>query len=66
MKLALSPVGFLGTLLTAAMAIAPIPQVTFILQIATASALAGSAVALRAHHRNPHANTWRITTAWGP
>jgi len=18
-----------------------------------------------AHHRNPHANTWRITTAWG-
>lgn len=45
-------------------ALAPITELAFVLQLAGLGAGIGSAVALRARHRDPDADTWRITTAW--
>ncbi len=46
------------------LALAPIPELGLALQLAGLGAAAGSAVALRARHRNPDVDAWRITTAW--
>ena len=48
----------------ALLAVAPVPEVAFVLQAAAVGAAIGSAVGLRARRRDPHADTWRITTAW--
>lgn len=48
----------------ASLAVAPVPELGFVLQIAGLGAAIGSAVALRARRRDPAADTWRITTAW--
>jgi hypothetical protein len=45
-------------------AIAPVPELAFLLQTTAVCAALGSAVALRAKRRNPEADTWAITTAW--
>jgi hypothetical protein len=44
----------------------PIPQVDFVLQIASGVALLiGGPLALRAQRRYRNANTWRVMTCWG-
>lgn len=45
-------------------ALAPVPELGLVLQLAGFGAAIGSAVALRAKHRAPTVDTWRITTAW--
>jgi hypothetical protein len=52
--------------LAAIFAVGPAPQVSLVLQVASAVALLiGGPLALRAQSRNPNANTWRIVTCWG-
>ena len=48
----------------ALLAVAPVPEVAFVLQTAAVGAAVGSAVGLSARRRDPDADTWRITTAW--
>lgn len=48
----------------ALLAVAPVPELAFILQAAAVGAAIGSAVGLRARRRDVDADTWRITTAW--
>lgn len=45
-------------------AVAPLPTVGFVLQMAALGTAIGSVVALRAKRRDPEADTWSITTAW--
>lgn len=45
-------------------AVAPVPAIGFVLQVAALGTAIGSVVALRAKRRDPHADTWAITTAW--
>ena len=45
-------------------AVAPVPAIGFILQMAALGTAIGSVVALRAKRRNPDTDTWAITTAW--
>ena len=50
----------------AVLAVGPVPEVSLVLQVASAVALLiGGPLALRAQRRNPQANTWRIVTCWG-
>ena len=46
------------------LALAPVPELGFALQLAAAGGALGSAVALRAKRRPVEVDTWRITTAW--
>lgn len=50
---------------TASLAVAPVPELGFVLQVAGLGAAIGSAVALRARRRDPEVDAWRIATAWG-
>jgi hypothetical protein len=46
--------------------VGPVPQISFVTQVASAFALLiGGPVALRAQRRYAHVNTWRIVTCWG-
>jgi hypothetical protein len=47
-----------------AAALAPVPEVGFVLQLAGVGAAIGSVVALRARGRDAEVDTWRVTTAW--
>lgn len=49
---------------TAVVAVAPVPAIGFVLQMAALGTAIGSFVALRAKQRDPNADTWSITTAW--
>ncbi len=46
------------------LALAAIPELGLVLQLASTGAAVGAAIALRARRRDPDADTWRITTAW--
>lgn len=46
-------------------ALAPIPEVAFVLQSAAVGTALGSAIALRAKRSYRDVDTWAITTAWG-
>lgn len=46
------------------LAVAPVPELGFVLQAAGLGAAIGSAVALRARARDAEVDTWRIATAW--
>lgn len=48
----------------ASLAVVPVPELGFVLQVAGLGAAIGSAVALRARGRDAKVDTWRITTAW--
>lgn len=48
----------------ASLAVAPLPELGFVLQAVGLGAAIGSAVALRARRRDADVDTWRITTAW--
>lgn len=52
------------TIASLKLALAPVPELAFALQLAGLGAALGAAVALRARRRWPTADTWRITTAW--
>ena len=52
----------LAAALTAALA--PVPELAFALQCASAAAAVGATVALRAKRSWGDVDTWRITTAW--
>jgi len=45
-------------------ALAPVPELGFVLQAAGIGAAIGSVVALRARRRDADVDTWRITTVW--
>ncbi len=45
-------------------ALAPIPEVAFVLQSAAVGTALGSMIALRAKRRYRDADAWAITTAW--
>ena len=47
-----------------AAALAPIPELAFALQLASAGGAVGASVALRAKRYRADVDTWRITTAW--
>lgn len=51
-------------LISFTVSLAPVPELGLVLQIAGLGAAVGSAVALRARHRDASADTWRVTTAW--
>lgn len=51
-------------LVMASLALAPVPELGFVLQVAAVGAAIGSAVALRARKHDGDVDTWRITTAW--
>lgn len=51
-------------LLPALAALAPTPELGFLLQTMGVGGAIGSALALRVRHRHPDADTWTITTAW--
>jgi hypothetical protein len=44
--------------------VAPLPELSFVLQTAAVGTAVGSAIALRAKRRNPDVDSWSITTAW--
>lgn len=52
------------TTTVAVTALAPVPELGFVLQLAGLGAAIGAAVALRAKHRAPTVDTWQITTVW--
>ncbi len=56
-----APVGRRGL---AVLGLAALPEVGFVLQVASVSALVGALVALRAKRRFADVDTWAITTAW--
>ena len=53
----------ISTALTSS-ALAPVPELGLVLQLAGLGAALGAAVALRAKHRAATVDTWQITTAW--
>lgn len=55
---------FLFAKVSVLVALAPVPEVGFVLQVVGVGAAIGSAVALRARRRSAEVDTWRITTAW--
>ena len=48
----------------AGLAVAPVPELGFVLQAVGLGAAIGSAVALRARRHDADVDTWRVTTAW--
>jgi glycopeptide antibiotics resistance protein len=48
----------------AVLALGALPEIGFVLQIASVGTLVGALVAMRAKRRFAHADTWAITTAW--
>lgn len=48
----------------ASAALAPVPEVAFVLQVGAVAAAIGSAVASRARARDADVDTWQIVTAW--
>lgn len=47
-----------------AVAVAPLPEVAFVLQVAAVGAAIGSAIGMRRRRRDADADAWQITTAW--
>ncbi len=48
----------------AVLGVAALPEVGFVLQVASVGTLVGALVALRAKRRFADVDTWAITTAW--